>query len=256
MRNLLLVLICALAAYGGYALWNTHREPLPRPRTVEEPPATLAPKEPLTVPKPEVAAVPIPEVPKLEPPPPMPVVPVKRLAPEGIYYVMQAFSMTTDSGVKGVPLGTKVTLIKDTGTVLRVTDGRHEFDARPEFLTNDLDVAAEGAAQKASQQAATAEWHRKQQTLAAANKERNADAFAATEQRVQEMKEEARIAAKARAQRMAEIRAQIASEEAAKSRTPITLTRQKHLDNQNEKIRQLHLELGRLGVTGASLERR
>ena len=57
---------------------------------------------------------------------------------------------------------------------------------------------------------------------------------------------------------MAEIRAQISSEEAQKDKRfkPNQITFQKHLDIQNEKIRLLQLELGKLGVAGAAIQRR
>jgi hypothetical protein len=83
---------------------------------------------------------------------------------------------------------------------------------------------------------------------------------AVTQQRVQEVNDSARAAAEARAQRMTEIRSQIAQEEAAKDNMPTKVygasAHQQHLNRQNEKIRQLQQELGRLGVAGASLERR
>ena len=172
-----------------------------------------------------------------------------------MFYVISAFSVTTESGIRGVRAGTPVRVVKDSGAVLRVTDGQQEFDANRECLTNDLDVAANVSAQQASQQAAIADWHQKQQAMAATNNEQNAGAVAASDQRRQEMADSARAGAEARTQRMAEIRAQITTEDGAKASTPIHLTRQKHLDIQNEKIRQLQLELGKLGVAGAALKR-
>ncbi len=52
------------------------------------------------------------------------------------------------------------------------------------------------------------------------------------------------------------IRTQITKEEAAKAKVPKNVTKQGHINAQNEKIRLLQLELGKLGVAGASLERR
>ena len=74
----------------------------------------------------------------------------------------------------------------------------------------------------------------------------------------QQVAESARAAAEQRTQRMAEIRAQISSEEAQKDKRfkPNQITFQKHLDIQNEKIRLLQLELGKLGVAGAAIQRR
>ena len=172
MKNLLLLLVAGLAACGGYSAWNSYREASkPAPKV-----ADIKAEEPAPVPKKELTPIPAPEPPKIEPGPPMPVAPARRLAPEGVFYVMQAFSVTTDAGVRGILMGTKVTLVKDGGATLRVSDGQQEFDARREFLTNDLDVAQQAFAGQAGQQAALAEWHAKQNQIATTqHQERNVD---------------------------------------------------------------------------------
>ncbi len=165
MRNLLFILVIGFAAYGGYSVWNNHREAAAPPRVAEtkmEEPAPVLKQEPTPTP------VPLPEPPKVvEPEPPIPVTPVKRLAPEGVFYVVQAFSVSTEDGVRGIRAGTPVKLIKDVGATLRVTDGQQEFDARREFLTNDLDIAGQAQGRQIGQQAANAEWQEKQKQLAA-----------------------------------------------------------------------------------------
>lgn len=251
MRNLLLLLAIGLAGYGGYLYWEEHHK-------TANPKGDAATDRAQTEPaaKQESAVIPAPVAPSIAAVPAVPEAPAKRAAPDGVFYAMQAFSITTDAGVRGIRAGTQVKLIKDAGATLRVSDGQQEFDVRRELLTNDLDVAAKAAGQQASQQAGIAEWHRKQQTMAAANQQQNETAAAMTQELVRENAEIARAAAEQRRQRMVDIRAQIASEEAAKQYTPIGLTRQKHLNDQNEKIRLLQLELGRLGVAGASLERK
>jgi hypothetical protein len=251
MKNLLLLIAVGLAAYGGYLVWNDHREAASPPKVADTTTGEVAPalkKEPVLAPEP----------PKAGPGPVgrVPVAPVKRLAPAGVFYARQAFSVTTDSGVRGIRAGTPVRVIKDSGATLRVTDGTQEFEARREYLTNDLDIAAQATGQQASQQAAIAEWQKKQKAQAATNGQQNGADVAASQQRALEAAEAARVAAEQRNQRMAEVRAKIAEEEAAKAYKPFNFTRQKHLDTQNEKIRLLQLELGKLGVAGAALERK
>ena len=258
MKNVLLLLIIGLVAYGGYTMWNKHREATPLPQVADTKTEEVSPalkKEPTPVTAPEPPQV-EPEKPKLKPDLPMPAAPSKRLAPDGVFYVVQAFSITTDAGVRGIRAGTPLRLIKDGGTTLRVSDGQQEFDARRESLTNDLDIAAQASGQQASQQAAIAEWQQKQQARAAANDQQKAMDVAASTATGQQVTESARAAAEQRTQRMADIRAQISSEEAAKRDFPRHLTHQRHLNDQNEKIRLLQLELGRLGVSGATLERK
>lgn len=171
MRNLLLILLIGFAAYGGYSLWTHHKPEASEPQ--EKQPSIqsdVAESKPLVsdtsiVPSPAPLPVQASENTTVEPSAPMP--PAKRLAPEGVYYVIQAFSVTSETGIKGVPLGTKLTLIKDMGDSLRVTDGRSEFDARREFITNDLDIATHVHALATNQKAALAEWHEKQKAAAA-----------------------------------------------------------------------------------------
>lgn len=174
MKNLLMLLVIGLAAYGGYTAWNNQHKAAPSPQvtaTKDEEPATS-----VTLP---ATPTPAPQPPKVDPPvamhPEMPAAPVKRLAPEGVFYVVQAFSITTDAGVKGIRTGTGVKLVKDAGgPTLRVTDGQQEFDARRDVLTNDLDVAGQASNQQASQQAAIVEWQQKQQALAVMNDQQKA----------------------------------------------------------------------------------
>jgi hypothetical protein len=74
---------------------------------------------------------------------------VKHLAPQGVYYLLQRVSITTDDGIVGVDAGTKVTLVKDTGASLQVTDGKTQFEVTPNQVTNDMDTA--GALTKKTQ---------------------------------------------------------------------------------------------------------
>lgn len=262
MRNLLLFLAIGLAAYGGYTYWENHRVASQAAQS-----SASDHQEDVPAVKTDPTTVPAPERPKGEPDasnvavqPQISAPPMKRLAPDGVFYAVQAFSITTDAGVRGIRAGTPVKLVKDGGAMLRVSDGGQEFDARREWLTNDLDIAAKASGQQLSQQAAITEWQQKQQVLAEVNNRQNATAVAASQERAQEIAESARVAAGQRAQRVAELRAQISAEEAAKADVPTNKygasAHQRHLNSQNEKIRLLQLELGRLGVAGAALERR
>jgi len=125
MKNVMAILVAVLAAYVGYVVWINHRPPPAPPTTtaqpVPEPTATPAP-----------AILPIAAV---TPPP-------QHLAAEGVYYLTQALSVTTDIGVTELPPGTEVRRIGDAPGVIVVQcrDGT-KFSAYPRQLTNDLDVA-------------------------------------------------------------------------------------------------------------------
>ena len=69
-----------------------------------------------------------------------PKTPPKRLAPLGTFYVKEKFSVTTEDGITSLPTGKKVTLVREAGTNLIVTDGTQEFDIPESSLTNDLDI--------------------------------------------------------------------------------------------------------------------
>jgi len=83
--------------------------------------------------------------------------PVKRLAPEGVFFVLQRISAATDSGVVSIGPGTKVTLVR-AGSPMRVTDGEHQYDVSSDQLTNDMAIAEQlvqaGQQAKASQEIA------------------------------------------------------------------------------------------------------
>lgn len=66
--------------------------------------------------------------------------PQARLAPPGVFYVVRAFSVTTDEGIHGFRPGKEVRLVKEESTTLLVTDGVIEGRAPKECFTNDLDV--------------------------------------------------------------------------------------------------------------------
>lgn len=142
MRNLLLLLIIGLGAYGGYTYWNTHRQTVPPAQVADakiEEPAAVVKAEPAPAPAPTKVE---PERPKAEPERPAPVVPSRRLAPEGTFFVLQRLSIPTETGITSIAPGTKVTVVR-TGPPLHLSDGKVEFDASPEQVTNDIDLATQ-----------------------------------------------------------------------------------------------------------------
>jgi hypothetical protein len=65
----------------------------------------------------------------------------RRLAPPGIYFTLIYLSARNPLGITGLEPGTRVVCVKDEGPVLLVKAGSLEFEAKRQYLTNDLDVA-------------------------------------------------------------------------------------------------------------------
>lgn len=64
----------------------------------------------------------------------------ERLAPPGIYYVIENFSVTSEHGISSLRPGRKLTLIEKGATTWRLTTGKKEFQIPPSNLTRDLDL--------------------------------------------------------------------------------------------------------------------
>lgn len=64
-----------------------------------------------------------------------------RAAPAGVYFTLIYLSARTPSGITGFEPGTRVVCIKDEGPMLLVQAGNLQFEAKRQYLTNDLDVA-------------------------------------------------------------------------------------------------------------------
>lgn len=64
-----------------------------------------------------------------------------RLALPGVYFTLTYLSVRTRSGIIGVGAGTQVVCVKDEGPMLLVKAGSVEFEAKRQYLTNDLDIA-------------------------------------------------------------------------------------------------------------------
>jgi hypothetical protein len=80
----------------------------------------------------------------------------RRLAPEGVAYLVERVVITTNAGVVGFPPGTRVKILADRGEKLLVRTEDMEFEAPGDKLTNDLDLAALVARQDADAQQALA----------------------------------------------------------------------------------------------------
>ncbi len=94
------------------------------------------------------------------------------------FWLIQRVSITTSTGVTGIPPGTKVTMIKDNGMNLMVTDGTSTFEIPRAQLTTDIDVARQAASLDYSTQVAIASASEKE--LAAAQKSQSNDEKART----------------------------------------------------------------------------
>ena len=80
-------------------------------------------------------------------------VPARHLAPEGTYYLLQYVSITTPSGIVGLPPGVKITARTRRDTSLEVSDADdHVFLVTEPQITNDLDLAAAAARRDAAAQ--------------------------------------------------------------------------------------------------------
>jgi hypothetical protein len=79
--------------------------------------------------------------------------PARHLAPEGTYFLLQYVSITTPSGIVGLPPGAKITALTHRDMSLKVSDADdHVFLVTEPQITNDLDLAAAAARRDAAVQ--------------------------------------------------------------------------------------------------------
>jgi hypothetical protein len=76
--------------------------------------------------------------------------PLKRLAPAGLFFLLQKKSVETADGITGYKPGTQALLQADGSFLI---DGK-KLQLRPDEITNDLDIAARAAGADAQRQAA------------------------------------------------------------------------------------------------------
>ena len=68
----------------------------------------------------------------------------KHLAKSGVYYVLERASIEHDNGIAAVVPGEAVRIVTRKGNgIVKVTNGKFEFELKESQLTNDLDVAQE-----------------------------------------------------------------------------------------------------------------
>jgi hypothetical protein len=123
-------------------------QPVPTPI-----PAFTAIPTPKPTPSPTPTATQTPEPTPIPTPTPI----TKHLAPEGIYFLVERVSITTDEGIHGVNLGAKVRLVKKVADKFIVNDGVFDFALSQDQITNDLDEARQLANYDAATQAKIAE---------------------------------------------------------------------------------------------------
>jgi len=146
-----------------------------------------APEPNIQAPEPTPIVAPIPTpIPTATPtatPEPTPQV---RLAPSGTLYVVKHFSVSTEDGLHGFPIGRKVTIASEDDLNFTVTDGTMTGTAPKSSFTNDLDVvdklSVKQTAIAESQQAAT---------QAAAIQKKAADEAAATNEKIKTVEKQA-----------------------------------------------------------------
>ena len=107
-----------------------------------------------------------------------------RLAPAGIYFTLLYLSVTSPSGITGLSAGTLVACVKDNGGMLLVTTDTLEFEAKRQYLTNDLDIADLASRNDAQAQQAVASSIAQQQAIYQATRD---EENAALEQRQREI---------------------------------------------------------------------
>ena len=149
MKQFFSVLVIGAMAYFGWSFYHNYQKETTLPIGMQSPSVAVTPAAlPLPASSPIVTSTPM--VIQSQPTPEAKL--LRRLAPEGVFFVLQRLSTTTDSGVASAVPGTKVTLVRD-GLPMRVSDGQNEYDALASQLTNDMDVAEKLAQADQSAQA-------------------------------------------------------------------------------------------------------
>lgn len=108
------------------------RTPQPEPTPAPTPLSTPTPK-PQATPTPLSIATPT---------------PAPRLAPDGILYVQEEISITTEYGIRRLSAGKEVHIVREEGDMVTVKDGEFEVSAPMSNFTRDMDVRDELAAKR------------------------------------------------------------------------------------------------------------
>lgn len=73
----------------------------------------------------------------------------KRVAPPGVFYMLDRVSVETSNGVLAVVPGDKVKLLQRKPDRLKLTTGTFDFEAPATKVTNDIDLALEAERKEA-----------------------------------------------------------------------------------------------------------
>lgn len=90
----------------------------------------------------------------------------RHIAPGGIYFLLRSVSVPSEDGITGIRAGTRVKLVKESGSTVRVTDGHVEFEVEKWLVTNDLDVATAVIRQEVQSQQVISGYMRQQSQAA------------------------------------------------------------------------------------------
>ena len=104
-----------------------------------------------------------------------------RLAPDGVFFLLERTRVKTDSGINAYPQGTRVERISESGLNLRVKAGEDEFEIAKSLLTNDLDLAGEQQKTAQGEKAKLAQLEQRQLAEQQAMQKRQAAATAEAE---------------------------------------------------------------------------
>jgi len=106
------------------------------------------------------------------------------LAPPGVYFTLLHLDIRNPSGVTGLSAGTRVVCVKDDGAVLLVKMGNLEFEAKRQYLTNNLDIADLAARNDAEAQQAVASTIAQQQAMDQTRRHQENAALAQAQQEI------------------------------------------------------------------------
>ncbi len=130
-RFVSILIVGGACAYIGYLYWTDYRSEVEAfIQPVIAAVAGQSPAEPTPIPEP----APVPQLPPREA--------VRRVAPPGVFYMLERVKMTKDFAVLAIVPGEEVRLMQRLPKGrLRVTTGRYDFEVNESQVTQDYDLA-------------------------------------------------------------------------------------------------------------------
>ena len=130
-RFVSILIICGACGYISYLYWSDHRSEVAAfIQPVIAAVSGHSPVEPAPIPEPARD----PQSPTRES--------VRRVAPPGVFYMLERVKQTKDSGVLAIVPGEEVRLMQRLPKGrLRVTTGRYDFEVKESQVTQDYDLA-------------------------------------------------------------------------------------------------------------------